>query len=75
MKIGNFAVAISFDCETVESNTSSPTVQIVAKVALDSGHIHHINTGDIKGALEDAVKNAVWYCEKAPKAEAAKDEK
>lgn len=75
MRNSSFASAMSFNCETVEDYESFPVVMIAAKVTIDSGKIHHINTDSIKSALEDAVKNSVCYCEKKPKAEAATDEK
>ena len=68
MKTGTIALANFFKCETTEEHTLFPKVQIVAEFIIDRGEIHHVNTDEIKAALENAVKNAVWYCGK-PKAE------
>lgn len=75
MRNSSFAAATSFNCETVEDYESFPVVNIAARVTIDSGKIHHVNTDEIKSALENAVKNSVCYCEKKPKAEAASNEK
>ena len=60
----SFATAIVFNCETDEVADAFPKVRINAEVAIDRGGIHHINTDEIKAALENAVKNAVWYVPK-----------
>lgn len=64
MKTGTIALTNLFGCETTEEHTSFPKVQIVAELIIDRGEIHHVNTEEIKSALENAVKNAVWYIEK-----------
>ena len=60
----SFATAIVFNRETDEAADAFPKVRINAEVAIDRGGIHHINTDEIKAALEKAVKNAVWYVPK-----------
>lgn len=69
MKTGTIALTNLFECETTEEHTSFPKVRIVAELIIDRGEIHHVNTDKIKAALENAVKNAVWYCGKKPSAE------
>lgn len=59
VKASKFAIVSYFDCKTVENYESFPRVHITAEVAIDNGKIHHINTDDIKTAIEQAVKNAV----------------
>ena len=68
MKKGNVALTNFFECETTEEHTSFPKVRVVAEIVIDRGKIHHVNTDEIKAALENAVKNAVWYCGKKPSA-------
>ena len=70
MKQSTIALASLFDCETTEEHTSFPKVRIVAEITIDRGEIHHVNTDEIKEAIGNAVKNAVWYCETKPSAEA-----
>ena len=53
-----------FDCKTIEDADALPKVCITAELIIDSGKIHHVNTDEIKAAIENAVKNAVWYIEK-----------
>ena len=62
------AIPTHFDCQTVEDAEAFPKVCITAELIVDRGAIHHVNTDEIKAAIENAVKNAVWYCGK-PKAE------
>lgn len=69
MKKGNVALTNFFECETTEEHTSFPKVRVVAEIVIDRGKIHHVNTDEIKAELENAVKNAVWYCAKKPSAE------
>ena len=75
MKSSTIAMTNFFDSETTEEHTSFPKVRIVAEIVIDRGEIHHVNTDEIKAALENAVKNSVCYCEEKPKAEAASNEK
>ena len=75
MRNSKYAIATFFDCDTVEEHTSFPVVNIAARLTIENGKIHHVNTDEIKSALENAVKNSVCYCEKKPKAEAASNEK
>ncbi len=70
MKKGNVALTNFFECETTEEHTSFPKVRVVSEIVIDRGKIHHVNTDEIKAAIENAVKNAVWYCGKKPSAEA-----
>ena len=70
MKTGTIALTNFFKCETTEDHTSFPEVHIVAELIIERGKIHHVNIDEIKAALENAVKNAVWYCGKKPSAEA-----
>ena len=58
------AIPTYFDCKTIEDAEAFPKVCITAELIIDSGKIHHVNTDDIKAAIENAVKNAVWYIEK-----------
>lgn len=69
MKKGNVALTKFFECETTEEHTSFPKVRVIAEIVIDRGEIHLVNTDEIKAALENAVKNAVWYCAKKPSAE------
>ena len=64
MKTGTIALTNFFKCETTEEHTSFPEVHIVAELIIERGEIHHVNIDEIKAALENAVKNAVWYIEK-----------
>ena len=53
-----------FKCETTEGSSSFPKMEVVAELVLDSGklaRVHHINTDEIKHALEKAVLGAVWF--------------
>lgn len=58
------AIPTYFDCKTIEDAEAFPKVSITAELIIDCGAIHHVNTGEIKAAIENAVKNAVWYIEK-----------
>ena len=64
MKTSTIAIPAYFDCKTIEEAEAFPKVCITAELIIDRGAIHHINTGEIKAAIENAVKNAVWYVEK-----------
>ena len=58
------AIPTHFDCQTIEDADAFPKVCITAELIIDRGAIHHVNTDEIKAAIENAVKNAVWYIEK-----------
>ena len=58
------AIPTHFDCQTIEDAEAFPKVCIMAELIVDCGAIHHVNTYEIKAAIENAVKNAVWYIEK-----------
>lgn len=58
------AISTYFDCKTIEDAEAFPKVYITAELIIDCGAIHHVNTDEIKAAIENAVKNAVWYIEK-----------
>ena len=73
MKTGTIALTKFFKCETTKEYTSFPEVQIVAELIIDRGEIHHVNIDEIKAALENAVKNAIWYIGKKPSAEAGNE--
>ena len=58
------AIPTHFDCQTIEDAKAFPKVCITAELIVDRGAIHHVNTDEIKAAIENAVKNAVWYTDK-----------
>ena len=58
------AIPTYFDCKTIEDAEAYPKVCITAELIVDIGAIHHVNTYEIKEAIKNAVKNAVWYIEK-----------
>ena len=58
------ATPTHFDCQTVEDAEAFPKVCITAELIVERGAIHRVNTDEIKAAIENAVKNAVWYIEK-----------
>ena len=60
-----FAKTSYFDCKTVEDVEVFPKVCIAAEVIIDKGKIHHVNTDEIKAAIEKAVKTSVWLYPKA----------
>ena len=60
-----FAKTLCFDCKTVEDVLAFPKVYITAEVIIDKGKIHHVNTDEIKAAIEKAVKTSVWLYPKA----------
>ncbi len=64
-----FAKASYFDCKTVEDFEEYPKVCITSEVVIDRGKIHHVNTDEIKAAIEKAVKDSVWLYPKAEVAE------
>ena len=64
VKTSTIAIPTHFDCQTIEDAYAFPKVCIKAELIIDSGKIHHVNTDEIKAAIENAVKNAVWYIEK-----------
>lgn len=64
IKTSEMAAPIYFDCKTVESEGCFPKVLLTAEIVIDSGEIHHINTDEVKRALVNALKNAVFYCDK-----------
>jgi len=68
VKTSKNAMTTYFDCKTIEDAGAFPKVCITAELIIDSGNIyhkiHHVNTDEIKAAIENAVKNAVWYIEK-----------
>lgn len=49
-----------FDLRTCEDVGAYPKVDVSATVTIDKGMIHHVNTDEIKAAIEAAVKNSVW---------------
>lgn len=55
-----FAKILHFDCKTVEDFEAFPKVCITSEVVIDKGEIHHVNTDEIKAAIEKAVKTSVW---------------
>ena len=64
VKTSTIAIPTHFDCQTIEDAEAFPKVCITAELIVDRGSIHHVNTDEIKAAIENAVKNAVWYIEK-----------
>ena len=60
-----FAKTSYFDCKTVEDFEAFPKVCITSEVIIDKGEIHHVNTDEIKAAIEKAVKTSVWLYPKA----------
>lgn len=58
------AIPTHFDCRTIEDAEAFQKVCITAELIVDRGAIHHVNTDEIKAAIENAVKNAVWYTDK-----------
>ena len=64
VKTSTIAIPTHFDCQTIEDAEAFPKVCIMAELIVDRGAIHHVNTDEIKAAIENAVKNAVWYIEK-----------
>ena len=60
-----FAKTSYFDCKTVEDFEAFPKVCITSEVIIDKGEIHHVNTDEIKAAIEKAVKTSVWLHSKA----------
>ena len=64
VKKSTIAMTTYFDCKTIEDADALPKVCITAELIVDSGAIHHVNTDEVKAAIENAVKNAVWYIEK-----------
>ena len=63
VKTSKIAITTYFDCKTIEDPYAFPKVCITAELIIDRGKIHHVNTDEIKAAIENAVKNAVWYIE------------
>ena len=57
---GKMALIRFFDLRTCEDVGSYPKVDISATVMIDKGMIHHVNTDEIKVAIEKAVKTSVW---------------
>lgn len=55
-----FAVTTYFDCNTIEDVEAYPKVCITAEVAIDKAKVHHVNTDEIKAAIEKAVRASVW---------------
>ena len=60
VKTSEIAMTSYFDCKTVEDIEAYPKVCITAEVVIDKGKIHHINTDELKAAIEKAVKTSVW---------------
>lgn len=60
-----FAKTIHFDCKTVEDVEAFPKVYITAEVVIDRAKVHHVNTDEIKAAIEKAVMTSVWLYPKA----------
>lgn len=68
-----FAVTSYFDCKTVEDFEAYPKVCITAEVAIEKAKVHHVNTDEIKAAIEKAVRTSVWlYSPTAGRAGSAK---
>ncbi|MBQ6140789.1 MAG: hypothetical protein IJI54_05830 [Kiritimatiellae bacterium] len=59
------AKTLYFDCKTVEDSEAFPKVCITSEMVIDKGEIHHVNTDEIKAAIEKAVKTSVWIYPKA----------
>ena len=55
-----FAVTTYFDCKTVEDVEAFPKVCIATEVTIGKGMVHHVNTDEIKAAIEKAVMTSVW---------------
>lgn len=55
-----YALTTYFNCETGEGVGEYPKVCITAEVSIDKGMVHHINTDEIKAAIEKAVMTSVW---------------
>lgn len=55
-----FAVTTFFDCRTVEDVGALPKVCITAEVTINKGMVHHVNTDEMKAAIEKAVMTSVW---------------
>ena len=60
-----FAKKLYFGCKTVEDFEAFPKVCITSEVIFDKGEIHHVNTDEIKAAIEKAAKTSVWLYSKA----------
>ncbi len=60
-----FAKTSYFGCKTVEDFEAFPKVCITSEVIIDKCEIHHVNTDEIKAAIEKAVKTSVWLYPKA----------
>lgn len=64
VKTSRIAIPTHFDCQTIEDAAAFPKLCITAELIVDRGAIHHVNKDEIKAAIKNAVKNAVWYIEK-----------
>ena len=64
VKTSTIAIPTRFDFQTIEDAEAFPKVCITAELIVSRGAIHHVNTDEIKAAIVNAVKNAVWYIEK-----------
>lgn len=69
-----YAVTTYFDCRTTEDVGAYPKICISAEVAIEKAKVHHVNTDEIKAAVEKAVKTSVWlYSPTAKKLESREE--